>query len=159
MLKRLVLLGFVLLSGGAAASEPGAHAGYYYPPVTSEEQFERILRPMPPAPREVRVDFVTMLTAAQLAAPESPRFVFFAKGAEANKLILVALDDEVFKTLFRARAVLAQMTSNLRNGAFFRQQNVQYGATFFDMLQMMEFDTLVVSDGESWAHEVSFVRN
>ena len=87
-----------------------------------------------------------------------PRFVFFAKGSDAKHLSVVALDDGVFSTLFRARAVLAQMTSNMRNNDFFRQQELQHVATFFDLLQLMEFDTLVISDGETWSHQVNFVR-
>ena len=134
------------------------YQGYYYPQVTSTEVFERVLQNVPAPNRAVRVDFVTQLTVAQLAAPESPRFVFFAKGVEANHLSVVALDDEVFKTLYRARAILAQMTSNMRNNEVFRQHQLEHVATFFDLLQMLEFDTLVISDGETWSHQVTFKR-
>jgi len=141
----------------AAASD--RYAGYYYPEITSTEEFSRVIREAPQSSKGVRVEFVTNLTVAQLAAPESPRFVFFAKGDDAKHLTVVALDDDVFSTLYRARAVLAQMTSNMRNNDFFRQQNLQFVATFFDLLQFMEFDTMVISDGETWAHEVTFTRN
>ncbi|WP_299369228.1 hypothetical protein [uncultured Tateyamaria sp.] len=140
----------------AAASD--RYEGYYYPEITSTETFTRVIREAPQSSKGVRVEFVTNLTVAQLAAPESPRFVFFAKGDDARHLTVIALDDDVFSTLFRARAVLAQMTSNMRNNEFFRQQNLQFVATFFDLLQFMEFDTLVISDGETWAHEVTFTR-
>jgi hypothetical protein len=105
------------------------------------------------------VSFVTTLTISQLKAPESPRFVFFAKGDDAKHLNVIALDDEVFSTLFRARALLAQMTSNMRNNDFFIDQNLEFSATFYDFLQFMEFDTLVISDGETWAHQVTLIRN
>ena len=106
----------------------------------------------------MRIDFINVLTNAQLEAPESPRFVFFAKGSDSKTLILTALDDEVFKTIYRARAVLAQLTVSVRNGGFFREEDLQYVATFFDLLQMMQFDELVISDGGSWTHRVNFVR-
>jgi len=156
---RLSVLVSVLIWGVTAAAANDRYAGYYYPPVTSEESFERVIRNSPDAGKSVRVDFVTSLTASQLAAPESPRFVFFAKGSDSDKLILVALDDEVFKTLYRARAILAQMTSNMRNGNFFRDGDLQYIATFFDMLQMLGFDTMVISDGENWSHQVNFIQD
>ena len=134
------------------------HAGYYYPAVTSEEVFDRVVRNSEGASKAVRIDFVNVLTAAQLEAPESPRFVFFAKGAEADKLILVALDDEVFSSIYRARAILAQLTVSVRRGGYFRQEELQYVATFYDLLQLMAFEELVISDGQTWAHRVDFVR-
>lgn len=135
------------------------YAGYYYPDITSTETFSRAIRDSSAATKETRVDFVTSLTAAQLAAPESPRFVFFAKGDGARHLTLVALDDEVFSTLYRARAVLAQMTSNMRNNEYFRQQDLEAVATFYDFLQLLDFETLVISDGETWAHQVTFTQD
>ncbi|WP_299724412.1 hypothetical protein [uncultured Tateyamaria sp.] len=145
-----------------AATMAGAqdrYEGYYYPEITSIEDFTRVIREAPNSGKDVRVGFVTNLTVAQLAAPESPRFVFFAKGADARHLNVIALDDDVFATLFRARAVLAQMTSNMRNNEFFRQQNLETVATFYDLLQFMDFDTLVISDGKTWAHQVNLTRN
>ena len=154
MIRIMTFLGALFLSTVASASE--RYEGYYYPEITSTEEFSRLIREAPPADKGVRVAFVTNLTASQLAAPESPRFVFFAKGDDAKHLIIIALDDDVFSTLYRARAVLAQMTSNMRNNDFFREQDLQFVATFYDFLQFMDFDTLVISDGETWAHEVTF---
>ena len=85
--------------------------------------------------------------------------MLFIKGGESDTLIIVALDDEIFETLYRARALLAQLTSNIRGTAFFRQQNLEVTGTFFDMLQLMRFKRLVISDGENWSHQVNFVRN
>ncbi|MEO0402835.1 MAG: hypothetical protein AAF214_10710 [Pseudomonadota bacterium] len=159
-MTRLIALIVAALSVTATMSfASDRYAGYYYPEVTSTEGFTRVIREAPTSSKAVRVEFVTNLTVAQLAAPESPRFVFFAKGDDARHLTVIALDDDVFSTIYRARAVLAQMTSNMRNNDFFRQQNLQFVATFYDLLQFMEFDTLVISDGETWSHEVTFTRN
>lgn len=157
-MTRLLALIATFLFASVPAYAQERYEGYYYPEVTSTEDFTRVIRQAPDSSKGVRVEFVTNLTVAQLAAPESPRFVFFAKGADAKHLTVIALDDDVFSTLFRARAVLAQMTSNMRNNDFFRAQELQFVATFFDLLQLMEFDTLVISDGETWAHQVNFIR-
>lgn len=154
MIRAIVFLVALLLSSAVIADD--RYAGYYYPQITSTETFSRLIREAPPADKSVRVDFITGLTAAQLAAPANPRFVFFAKGDDARTLIMIALDDDVFSTLYRARAVLAQMTSNMRKNDFFIKQNLQHVATFYDFLQFLDFDTLVISDGETWAHEVTF---
>ncbi len=157
LFRAVALLSLLLSAAAATASE--RYAGYYYPPITSEETFDRAIRNAPDPGRSVRVDFVTTLTAAQLAAPESPRFVFFAKGSDADRLILIALDDQIFSTLYRGRAVMAQMTSNIRNGGFFTQDNLQYVATFYDMLHLLGFQSLVISDGANWSHRVTFNKN
>ena len=158
-MTRLFALLIALIVTTSAATAQDRYEGYYYPDVSSQEEFTRLIREGPAANKGVRVEFVTNLTVAQLAAPESPRFVFFAKGKDARHLNVIALDDDVFSTIYRARAVLAQMTSNMRNNAFFKDQGLEFVATFYDLLQLMEFDTLVISDGETWAHQVNFYRN
>ncbi|MFQ5567378.1 MAG: hypothetical protein ACE5EU_13575 [Paracoccaceae bacterium] len=147
------ILGAAIPGGAAWAA---GRDGYYYPPVGSEEAFARDIAAAPPAGRAVRVGFTTQITAAQLAAPESPRFVIFAKGDEARHMIIVALDDEVFKTIYRARAVLAQLTSNARATDFFINSNIQDHATWFDLAKLLGFEDLVISDGATWSHRVIF---
>ena len=157
MIRALALT--LLLALPAAADEiEDRYAGYHYPAVTTEETFSRVIAPgTPPAEQAVRVNFVTSITKAQLAAPESPRYVIFEKGAKSDRLIIVALDDEIFRTPFRARAVLAQLTSNMRGTEFFRQQDLHLEGTLYDMLQIMGFSSLVLSDGATWSHRVNFV--
>ncbi|MEM7499700.1 MAG: hypothetical protein AAF371_17140 [Pseudomonadota bacterium] len=128
---------------------------YYFPPVGSEETFAREIAPVPQPPsRDVRVAFITQITKAQLDAPETPRFAIFAKGSEAEHMIIVALDDEVFRTLFRARAVLAQLTANARGTEFFRDAGIETTATWLDLAKLLGFRDLVVSDGVDWAHRI-----
>lgn len=141
------------LNLSAAAEE---RDNYYYPPVSSEEVFARGLIQAPAASRAVRTGFTTQITAAQLAAPESPRFVIFAKGDDAQHMIIVALDDQVFKTIFRARAVLAQLTSNARRTDFFVNNGIETQATWFDLVKLLGFDDLVITDGATWTHRIVF---
>jgi hypothetical protein len=156
-----ILIAAIIAVSLAAASLGGApwaagKESYYYPPVDSEEVFARDLAVAPPAGRAVRVGFTTQITKSQLAAPESPRFVIFAKGDEAQHMIIIALDDQVFKTIYRARAVLAQLTSNARGIDFFIQSNIQDHATWFDLAKLLGFDDMVISDGATWSHRVIF---
>ncbi|MDW3222598.1 MAG: hypothetical protein R8G34_06855 [Paracoccaceae bacterium] len=156
-MTRFFAMCFALLFAGAVGAQE-RYVGYYYPEITSEETFDRVVRASQGSGKAVRIDFVNVLTRAQLDAPETPRFVFYAKGEASSTLILTALDDEVFSTIFRARAIMAQMTVAVREGGFFRQEELQYVATFYDLLQLMQFDELVISDGHSWAHKVTFQR-
>ncbi len=146
---------------GLRAAEDDVHfdrqEGYHYPPVETEEDFTRhLIADAPPADADLRERFVTLITRAQLDAPETPRFVVFAKGTDSKRLIIVALDDQVFRTIFRARAVLAQLSSNLRESPLFVQRGLDTTATFFDMLQLLDFDSLTVTDGVEWSHRIHF---
>lgn len=147
----LLLLG----ATGLKAQDLDTREGYYYPRVETHEVFSRSLGNTPPASRAIRTNFITEITKAQLAAPENPRIAIFAKGGRAQHMIIVALDDEIFKTLFRARAQLAQLTSNARGTDFFIDNNIQFHATWFDLAKLLGFEDIVISDGTSWAHRVT----
>ncbi len=155
-IARSACLALALVLGTATAE---ARDGYYYPPVSSEEVFERELtRPLEPVSRDLRVAFITQLTKAQLEAPENPPFAVFAKGAGAEHMIIIALEDDVFRTLFRARAVLAQLTANARSTEFFINNGMEATATWFDLAKLLGFEDLVISDGVSWSHRVVFAQ-
>ncbi len=158
-MSRILIAAIIAVSLGAASLGGAAWAAgkesYYYPPVDSEEVFARKLAVAPLADRTVRVGLTTLTSKAQLAAPESPRFVIFAKGDEAQHMIIIALDDQIFKTIYRARAVLAQLTSNVRGAEFFVNK-IRDDATWFDLAKMLRFEDLVISDGETWSHRVIF---
>ncbi len=153
-------LAFVALLAATLAAAPASaedrYEGYYYPKIDSQETFARSLMSGPLPDANAREAFVTMITRAQLDAPETPRYVLFAKGEASRKLILVGLDDQMFRTLFRARAVMAQLSASMRGAPFFKQQGLQSTGTFYDMLQLLDFDSLVITDGATWAHQVHF---
>lgn len=151
---RTILIIAALLFSTAGASADDKREGYYYPEVTTTERFSRTLPNVPPAGRKVRTSFITAVTKAQLAAPENPRFVIFAKGQTAEHMIIVALDDEIFRTLFRARAVLAQLTANARGTQFFRATDLRFLATWFDLAKLLGFEDIVISDGATWSHRI-----
>jgi hypothetical protein len=149
-----IALGFVLLMTGAAAADD-RHAGYYYPgPVTAEAYGSRA-EALPDADRALRLGFITAFTQEQLARSYPPPHALFAKGADAEKLLLVATGMDSFRNLYQARAVLAQMTAIARGTPLFRDMQVQEVFTFLDLARMMGFQQLTVSDGASFAHRIT----
>ena len=78
----------------------------------------------------------------------------FAKGAEAEKLILVSLQDGRVDTLYRARAVFANLTSVARVLPIFADYGVQDYFTFFDLAKMMGFSQITITNGRDFAHQV-----
>ena len=71
--------------------------------------------------------------------PGAQETYIFAKGEEAQKLIIVALEDGRMDTLFRARAVFANLTAVSRGMPIMQELGVQDWFTFFDLAKMLGF--------------------
>lgn len=138
---------------GASAAED-RHAGYYYPEPKSEETYTARARTLPESDRDRRLGFVVGFMGELAKDPAPLRFTVFAKGGDAEKLIIVALDDQIFSTLFRARAVLAVLTSQVRASPLFAELGVQNLFTFYDLAKLIGFKQITVSDGRDWSHRV-----
>jgi len=156
----LIVLCLVTCSGALAAGEDAVrgsgerHEGYYYPEITSREVYESRANQMQDATRATRLAFVTGLTQQQLAKPYAPTFAIFAKGEQAEKLIIVSLGDQGFRTLYQARGLLAQLTASARTAPLVREMRVEELFTFFDLLRLIGFQQITVSDGEVFAHQI-----
>jgi len=137
-----------------AQDERDRHEGYYYPEPQSRETYVARAITLPQASRESRIGFVTGMTAQQLRAPYPPQFAIFAKGDGAQKLIIVALNDSAFGTVYRARALLAQLTAQVRTTQFFQEMGVADFFTFFDLAKSMGFEQITISDGDTFSHQV-----
>jgi hypothetical protein len=132
------------------------HSGYYYPPPQSIETYQVRSETLPDSDRIRRVGFVVELTRQMLDKPYPPEFVVFAKGEDAEKMLIVALKDGVIDTVYRARALLAMLTSVARATPLFQEVGVADYFTFFDLLNMMGFRQLTISDGDAFAYQVQF---
>jgi hypothetical protein len=131
------------------------HAGYYYPEPSSREVYQARSQTLPNADRATRIGFVTGIAKHISEQPYPPQAVMFAKGAEAEKLIIVALVDGRIDTLYRARAVLANMTAAARMLPAFQEMGVQDTFTFLDLAKMLGFKQITISDGRDFAHQLT----
>ncbi|MDF1722267.1 MAG: hypothetical protein P1U65_16465 [Minwuia sp.] len=138
-----------------AQGQADRHEGYYYPGPVTEESYVSRAETLVNADRAKRLGFITGLTGEQLARPYWPTFVVFAKGAEAEKLIIVSTGDSGFRTIYQARALLAQLTATARGTPLFRELKVEDLFTFFDLAKMLGYRQIVISDGENFAHRVN----
>ena len=159
--RRIIAVGAALLCAVALASPCRAqdrHAGYYYPPPQTIEIYRPRGEMLSDSDHVRRIGFVVELTRQMLDKPYPPEFVVFAKGEDAEKLLIVALKDGVIDTIYRARALLAMLTSVARATPLFQEIGVADYFTFFDLLDMMGFRQLTISDGDGFAHQVRFER-
>ncbi|MDJ0613834.1 MAG: hypothetical protein QNJ29_09155 [Rhizobiaceae bacterium] len=154
----MLLLTFSLAANsmfsGADASE--RHIGYYYPEITSEESYQAPLPVLPGVSRLSRVGFVTELDQRQKKKPYPPTHHMYAKGGNAEKLIIVSTETGRYDTLFKMRGLLASMTADARTSPLFQKLGHVEQLNFFDLLKMAGFSELVVTNGHKLAHRVVF---
>lgn len=158
----LLLAAQLSLPGAAAAQEvqpanlsDERHAGYYYPVPKTEETYVARAKTLTDANRTLRLGFITGFTAGQLESPTPIWFVIFAKGQEADKMIITALEEGKIDTLYRARGLLAALTAMARQLPLFQDYGLQDWFTFFDLAKMLGFTQITITDGESYAHRVN----
>ena len=130
------------------------HVGYYYPVPQTEETYVARATTLPDSNRARRLEFVTMLALQQMSAPYPAGLAIFAKGEDAEKLIMVALRDDLFDSLYRMRGVLAMMTATARSSELFRSYKVEDIFTFFDLLKLLGFEKVTLSNGRDLSHVV-----
>ena len=157
-LTALVLAG--LIATGAAHAQETAfeeegtsrHEGYYYPPLTGSEIYPARADTLPGSDRTRRIGFIVGVTKGQMNRAYPPRYAIYAKGAEAEKMIIVSLGQGFISNVYQARALLAQMTAVARDLPLFVENRVEDYYTFLDLLKLMGFTELTISDGATYSY-------
>lgn len=143
-----------ITSGAANATDK--HAGYYYPTPTSFETYKPRAPKLPEARKKSRTAFVTALIKQATTKPYAPDFILFAKGEESEKAIITAIGKDRYNTIYQMRALMAMMTGLARVTPMFQQSPTGSELTFLDMLYMMGFTQITISDGDRMAHQIVF---
>ncbi|MBV8186945.1 MAG: molybdopterin-guanine dinucleotide biosynthesis protein A [Alphaproteobacteria bacterium] len=147
----------------AAAAKPAnagsngedRYVGYYYPKPTSTETFESTMQTIQGAERPQRIQFVTVVSQGTIQSAYRVPYAVFAKGEKADKMIIVGMQQGELNTIYRMRALLANMTTMSRLSPFFQERTVAEDATFFDLLKLLGFKELTITDGEKLTHQVT----
>jgi hypothetical protein len=164
---RLVWFGLTLCLGSATAfaqqdasfstgedDNQSNHEGYYYPKPQTVEHFVSAVVTLPESDQTRRQAFVIGMTQKLLDGKYAPGFAIFAKGNKSEKLIVVGMIDGQLNTLFRARALLAELTAIARSTTFFQQNTQPEASNFFDFMKLLGFHQITITDGRDFAHQV-----
>ncbi|WP_020592007.1 hypothetical protein [Kiloniella laminariae] len=146
------LLSLLIIFQSAQAED--RHAGYYYPEPIYREIYHARAKPLETASRKTRVAFVTAITQENMKREFPPEAAIFAKGEDAEKLIIVGLVDGRLDTIYRARAIFANMTAAVRTLPIFQELGVQDVFTFFDLAALMGFKQVTITNGRNFTHQV-----
>jgi hypothetical protein len=154
----LVVIAMIATVAPALAQEPrnrDRHEGYYYPTIKSRETYTSRAQELPDSDRQRRLSFVSLLSQQQAERPYPPRYAMFAKGEEAEKFILIGFEGSGINTIYRARALFAAMTNLARLTPLFQELQVDDLFTFFDLLKLLGFTQITVSDGDKFTHQIT----
>ena len=154
MTRMIALSVTIVIVAVTAAHAVDRHAGYYYPTPGSTETYKARTITIADADRKMRLGFIVGITRNMLAVPYAPRFVIFAKGEQAEKMIIIALNDDYIGTVYRARALLAQLTSIARTTPLLQELGLADFLTFFDLVKLLGFSQITISDGDQFAHQI-----
>ncbi len=130
------------------------HAGYYYPEPQTSEAFTGRAPLLQDAGKRARVAVTTGISNQLASGPGAPMVAIFAKGTQAEKLIIVALREGELNTLFRMRGFLARLTAEARASPIFANASNPEELTFLDFIASLGFERLTASDGRDFAHRI-----
>ena len=143
---------FWMLAPVAEAAD--RHAGFYYPAPKQIETYKARARTLAKSDRAARLEFVNKIAIDSLKKSYPPQYAIFAKGLNAEKMIIVSNVKGQLDTIYRVRALLATMTAVARKSPMFKEFRVETILTFFDLGKMLGFRQITVSDGEKFTHQV-----
>ena len=109
------------------------HAGYYYPPITSRETYVARTQVLADIDSHRRIGFVVGLAKTADQRIAGMDVAAFAKGAGAY---------------------LAYLTATARASRIFSELDAETSYSFLDLLRLMGFERLTVSDGLSYTHQI-----
>ena len=147
-------VGLLLAAAAAQAQEKDRHAGYYYPPATVTESFQAEATTVSGASRVRRVGLIAAITNKSAAGSFAPPYLMFVKGADAEKLIIIGMGDYI-ANIYQARALLAQLTAQARFTEIFKEVDPDLRLTFLDLLKMLGFEQVTVSDGRAFTLQIT----
>ncbi|MEQ8708452.1 MAG: molybdopterin-guanine dinucleotide biosynthesis protein A [Rhodospirillales bacterium] len=153
-MKKFILVLLLAIAPLTAGNAADRHAGYYYPEPDRIETYISRAQTIEGVNRRQRIGFVVGFTQAILSRPYPPPYAIFVKGDDAEKLLIVGYQDGHLNTIYRVRALLAQLTSTARTMPVFQKFEVDDIFTYLDLLKMMGFAQITVSDGDAFAHQI-----
>jgi hypothetical protein len=155
MIRTLGALALALFLFAGAVQAEDRYQGYYYPETTVQESYEPRAPKLPQASRELRIAFLSGISASQAEKGYPAQVIAFSKGSEDTRLIFTALYDGPMATIYRTRAFFAQLTSVARLlPAFQNEPAIRDDYTFFDLAYMMGFVSITATDGRGFTYQV-----
>jgi len=157
MRRTLVALALAaaLLAPGFSSAQLGAD--HYYSSPTVTETYAPSTSALVDANERQRNRLVAGIVNALLVRPHPLSFALFSIGEGATELVLVSRREGQFDTPYRARAMLEVMNVLTHSSRFVSSLGLDDSVGFLDMLHMLGFTGVTISDGASYTHHFMIV--
>ncbi len=153
-----VILSAVFLIGATGISsaqvKTDRYIGYYYPAPRQVEAYCARVKPLPNVNKKRRVGFIVGIKAGMSKQAYASPYSVFAKGGESKKLLIISKQNGYLNTIYRARALLAELSTSARTTPIFANSGAPEELTFLDLITMLGFETVTLSDGEQFTHQI-----
>ena len=151
----IIFLGVAcVMSLPLAADAKDRYIGYYYPAPEKIETYCARVPPLPDMDKRRRVGFVIGIKEGMSNKPYDSAYSVFVKGGDSTKLIIVAKTDGYLETIYRVRALLADLTNSARTTPIFEESGAPENLTFLDLLTLLGFESVTISDGNKFTHQI-----
>ena len=146
----------LLLASWAVADEKRAdhHIGLYYPEPQIREVYASKLPKFPTATAKSRAAFAVGIALQQAKRYHAPTYHLFVKGAQRQKIIIVATESGRYSTHYQLRALLAGLTTEARSTQLLNRAPNPEFLNFLDFCKLMGFKRITVSDGNKIALQI-----
>lgn len=157
-LTTFLALFFLTLTAGGISSQAQVtgdrYVGYYYPAPQRVEVYCARVSPFPDVDKKRRVGFIIGIKAGMTEQSYASPYAVFSKGAHATKLLIISKQDGYLDTVYRARALLADLSTSARSTPVFTKTGAAEELTFLDLITMLGFKSVTLSDGNNFSHQV-----
>ncbi|MEH6404304.1 MAG: hypothetical protein V7750_13080 [Sneathiella sp.] len=153
---------FVTLTAGNIASvaqvSGDRYVGYYYPAPQRIEVYCARVSPLADVDKKRRVGFIIGIKSGMTRQSYESPYAVFSKGGLAEKLLIISKRDGHLDTVYRARALLADLSTSARSTPVFTKTGAAEELTFLDLITMLGFRSVTLSDGNNFAHQVLLLQ-
>jgi len=146
--------GLLMISNAASANVQDRYVGYYYPAPQQIEVYCSRVPTLQGVNKKRRVGFIIGIKTGMEKQPYESPYSVFAKGNGSTKLIIVSKQEGYLNTTYRARALLADLSISARTTPIFAKSGVAENLTFLDLISTLGFESVTLSDGDSFSHQV-----
>jgi hypothetical protein len=135
------------------------YIGYYYPAPQQVELYCARIPMLKDVTKKRRTGFIIGIKKGMERQQYESPYAVFAKGKASTKLIIISKQEGYLNTIFRARALLADLSTSARTTPIFAKSQAPEELTFLDLVSLLGFQSVTLSDGDAFSHQIIVLPN
>ena len=149
LFRAIFLLNIFFIFGEVEGRELDGHQFYPTPKVI--ENYKSRRRVLTSTQNKTRIAFVNNILRAFIHRDAKERVFVFAKGKNAENMIIMDSVNGNLNTIFKVRAFIEVLPVLLRNSPIYRKFKNSEIPPFLDLAKMNGFKTVIFTDGDKYS--------